>query len=320
VYKRQLLIAGVAHEVNTPISAVKASARNLLRSLPVVLQDVPATLQNLSQNDRDLFFELVSQSIQSSTDLTSAEERAYRKKVKAVLDEYDIPESYELAKELVEIRVVENVEKFIPLFQIPDYRQLLDKVYTMGQFKKNLDNIDIAAEKTARVVRALKSYSHTQQHDAFVLTSLSENIETILTVYANQIKYGIQVVKNFAELPPIPLYPDEIGQVWTNIINNAVYAMKGHGTLTIDIGAENDTAFVRITDSGPGIPPEVQSRIFEPFFTTKPQGEGTGLGLDICRKIVEKHRGTIELDSVPGKTAFTVRLPMTQPDAVVVSA
>ncbi len=308
-----LLIAGVAHEVNTPISAVKASARNLMRSLNTVLKDVPALLQKLDEKSREIFFEIVEQSIRSSTDFTSSEERAYRKTVKAVLDEYDIPDSFELAKELVEIRVVENIEDFIPLFEHPDSRELLDKVYTLGQFKKNLDNIDVAAEKTARVVRALKNYSHSQRQDKFVFASLPENIETILTVYANQLKYGVKVVKNFDDIPQIPLFPDEIGQVWTNIINNAVYAMKGKGTLTIDVGVENDRAFVRITDSGPGIPPEMQKRIFEPFFTTKPQGEGTGLGLDICKKIVEKHNGVIELDSVPGRTAFTVRLPLTQP-------
>ena len=314
-----LLIAGVAHEVNTPISAVKASARNLLRSLPVVLKDVPSMLQKLPEESRTLFFKLVEQSTQSSADFTSSEERAFRKSVKAVLDEYDVPDSYELAKELVEIRVVENIEDFVPLFEQRDSRELLDKVYTLGQFKKNLDNIDIAAEKTARVVRALKSYSHSQQQDKFVFTSLAENIDTILTVYANQLKYGINVVKNFADVPQVPVFPDEIGQVWTNVINNGVYAMKGKGTLTIDIGLENGMAFVRITDSGPGIPPEVQKRIFEPFFTTKPQGEGTGLGLDICRKIVEKHNGAIELDSVPGRTAFTVRLPLTQPEDMMES-
>ncbi|MDW8333388.1 MAG: GAF domain-containing protein, partial [Bacteroidia bacterium] len=315
-----LLIAGVAHEVNTPISAVKASARNLLRSLPVVLQDVPALLEKLPESLRELFFKLVAQAAQASSDLSSSEERAHRKNVKAILDEYDVPDSYELAKELVEIRIIENIEQFIPLFEHPQSREILDKVYTLGQFKKNLDNIDVAAEKTARVVRALKTYSHTQQQDKFVLASLTENIETILTVYANQLKYGVNVVKNFGSLPNIPLYPDEIGQVWTNIINNAVYAMGGKGTLTIDVGADGDHAFVRIADTGPGIPPQVLERIFEPFFTTKPQGEGTGLGLDICRKIVEKHRGTIEVESVPGRTAFTVRLPLTQPEEEVEAA
>jgi signal transduction histidine kinase len=86
--------------------------------------------------------------------------------------------------------------------------------------------------------------------------------------------------------------------------------MGGKGTLEISIKQENDNIVIKFTDSGSGIPPEIQKKIFEPFFTTKPEGQGTGLGLDICKKIIEKHYGTISVDSVPGRTTFTVTLPI----------
>jgi PAS domain S-box-containing protein len=307
------LIASVAHEVNTPISAVKASARNIVRSLPVVLTEVPTLLRNLPEEETALFLNLVNQSVQSRTELTTQEERDLRTAVKKVLDDYAVDESYELAKELVEVRIVENIENYIPLFEHELSYQILDKVYKLGQFKKNLDNIDVAAEKTARVVKALKTYSHVQNADHLIQTDIAENIETILTVYANQMKYGISVEKDFEPgLPYIPVYPDEIGQVWTNIITNAVQAMKGKGKLKLGLRTRDNMLEVEITDNGPGIPQDILPRIFEPFFTTKPQGEGTGLGLDIVKKIVDKHNGKIWVDTEPGRTSFFVHLPLTQ--------
>ena len=105
-------------------------------------------------------------------------------------------------------------------------------------------------------------------------------------------------------------YGSELNQVWTNIIDNAVDAMRGKGELRIKTFLDGDCAVVEIGDSGPGIPPDVQSHIFEPFFTTKGVGDGTGLGLDTVLRIVRKHRGSITVNSRPGDTRFQVRLPV----------
>ncbi|WUS77087.1 ATP-binding protein [Kribbella sp. NBC_01245] len=123
---------------------------------------------------------------------------------------------------------------------------------------------------------------------------------------------GIEVVKDFDKsLPDIPAYAAELNQVWTNIIDNAVSAMGGSGTLTIHTRRDGEDAVVEITDSGPGIPADIRDRIFDPFFTTKPIGEGTGLGLDISwRIIVKKHHGDLRVDSVPGRTTFKIVLPL----------
>jgi signal transduction histidine kinase len=121
----------------------------------------------------------------------------------------------------------------------------------------------------------------------------------------------VEVVRNYqAQLPAVLCYPDELNQVWTNLIHNALQAMDNQGTLTIEAVQKDTSVLVKITDSGKGIPPEILPKIFEPFFTTKPAGEGSGLGLDIVKKIIEKHQGKIDVESVPGKTAFTVSLPI----------
>jgi two-component system, NtrC family, sensor kinase len=112
-------------------------------------------------------------------------------------------------------------------------------------------------------------------------------------------------------VPPVTCLPDELNQVWTNLVHNALQAMDHKGTLTLGLRREGDEVAVSVGDSGCGIPEEIRARIFEPFFTTKPAGEGTGLGLDIVRKIVEKHRGRIEVESEVGRgSTFTVRLPI----------
>jgi signal transduction histidine kinase len=129
---------------------------------------------------------------------------------------------------------------------------------------------------------------------------------------ARKIGDGIEVVKEYDRtLPELPCYAAELNQVWTNLIDNAIAAMGGSGTLFVRTYRENDCAIVEIADTGPGVPDEIRSRIFEPFFTTKPVGEGTGLGLDISfRIVVNKHRGDIRVESQPGDTRFLVRLPL----------
>jgi signal transduction histidine kinase len=127
----------------------------------------------------------------------------------------------------------------------------------------------------------------------------------------------VRVVKDYdRSLPQIPVYGAELNQVWTNLIDNALQAMDGSGTLTIRTSRIGDSVQVEVGDTGPGIPAENHARIFEPFFTTKPVGEGTGLGLDISwRIVVNKHHGDLSVESQPGDTRFRVRLPLRGPEA-----
>jgi signal transduction histidine kinase len=181
---------------------------------------------------------------------------------------------------------------------------------TLGKIKKNVDTIETAVAKTQKIVFALKSYSYKTHDEQSTEVDVAENMRTILTIYGNQLKYGVELVTNFDEnLPIIQGWPDELSQVWTNIIHNALQAMDNKGRLQIDILKDPKGILVKITDSGPGIPKEIQDKIFQAFFTTKKQGEGSGLGLDICKKIIEKHKGKIWVDSEPGRTTFLVLLP-----------
>ena len=166
-----------------------------------------------------------------------------------------------------------------------------------------------------QVVFALKHYARYDATGKKVEAQITEGIETVLTLYYNQIKQGIEVIKNYQDnLPKIACYPDELNQVWTNLIHNAIQAMNNNGQLTIDLSKEEENIVVKVADSGGGKTSEVLPKIFQPFFTTKPAGEGSGLGLDIVKKIIDKHRGKIEVESMPGQTTFMVFLPIALAD------
>jgi len=312
------LVAGIAHEINTPIGAVKASAVNMDDTLPLVLQELPTFGDVLQPHERELFSGLLRRSLNAPRNLSSKEERKYRKALFTYLEEQQVTEADDYARKLVESGIYDDIEAFLPIFQSPNADRILDLLYKLGQLKVNLDNIMTAAEKTKKIVFALKNYAHKQNDDTMAPANLQDSLDVILTLYANQIKYGTELVTNFDDVPPVLANIDEIGQVWTNIIHNALQAMNYEGRLEINLFEREGYVVVQIIDNGPGIPPDIKARIFDPFFTTKKAGEGTGLGLDIVRKIVEKHNGAIRVESEPGRTMFEVTLPVAPVGATAV--
>jgi signal transduction histidine kinase len=178
-----------------------------------------------------------------------------------------------------------------------------------------MNEIEDATTRVSTLVGAAKQYSQ-MDRAPFQVIDVHELLDSTLVMLARKIGDRIKVVKQYdRSLPPLPAYAAELNQVWTNLIDNAVQAMGGEGTLTIRTYRQDDGAVIGIGDTGPGVPDEIVGRIFEPFFTTKPVGEGTGLGLDISwRIVVKKHHGDIRVESRPGDTWFLVHLPLTPPD------
>jgi signal transduction histidine kinase len=177
-----------------------------------------------------------------------------------------------------------------------------------------MNEIEDATTRVSTLVGAAKQYSQ-MDRAPFQVIDVHELLDSTLVMLARKIGDKVTVVKEYdRDLPPLPAYAAELNQVWTNLIDNAVQAMDGDGTLTVRTSREDDCVVVGIGDTGPGVPQDIVGRIFEPFFTTKPVGEGTGLGLDISwRIVVKKHHGDIRVESEPGATWFLVRLPLTAP-------
>jgi signal transduction histidine kinase len=303
------LIAGIAHEINTPIGAIRSSIGNILESLDRVLEQLPSFFQSLCVENQEGFLTLLKISLQNSSQaISSVEERSLKKAFKKKLVENDIQNSEDFADMLVTMRIF-DIESYIPLLKSDDGDSILKMAYTLSGLQRSAKTIIIAEERTSKIVFALKSYTHFDQSGKMVSAAIRDGIEMVLTLYQSKLTHGVEVVRNYEEIPPIMCYPDELNQVWTNIIDNALHAMNCKGTLSIGISSTGKHVVVSITDSGAGIPEAIKDTIFDPFFTTKPRGEGSGLGLDIVKKIIDKHKGEIKLESLPGKTTFSIYIP-----------
>jgi signal transduction histidine kinase len=178
-----------------------------------------------------------------------------------------------------------------------------------------MNEIEDSTTRISTLVNAAKQYSQ-MDRAPFQVLDVHELLDSTLLMLSRKIG-DIKVVKDYDRaLPKVPVYGAELNQVWTNVIDNAIQAMDGKGTLTVRTSRYRDDSIeVEIADTGPGIPDDIVSRIFEPFFTTKPFGQGTGLGLDISwRIVVNKHHGDLSVRSEPGNTVFRVRLPLRVPE------
>jgi len=307
------LVANFAHEMNTPLGAIRSSVENIADYLSQNLEQLPRFLQLLSPERQQDFFALLQQSNRAATtffSFSSKEKRQFKKALIQQLEAQAIADADAIADTLVDIGIYEDIQPFWPLLQAPDSRNILNTAYQLASLQKSIQTIANATARAATVVSTLRSYVYNDASGKKVEANIIEGIETALTLYHNQLKHGVEVIRNYTELPPIPCFPDELNQVWTNLIHNAIQAMDNKGTITISTCQQDSQVLVSITDSGKGIPRELQSKIFEPFFTTKPRGEGSGLGLSIVKKIIEKHEGKIEIESIPGKTTFAVFLPI----------
>jgi signal transduction histidine kinase len=311
------LSAGLTHELNNPAAAAVRAAATLrqrvagMRSKLAMLADGTLDATKLHQ-----IVELQEAAVErldktkdkdiSPMDLSDAEDS-----LTDWLDDHDVQASWDVAPVLaaagLDVPWMEEVLAAVgPTYLEGAVRWLM---YTIDT-ESLMNEIDDSVTRISTLVGAAKQYSQIDRAP-YQVVDLRELLKSTLVMMSGKLQ-GYEVVKDFdPDLPPIPAYAAELNQVWTNIIDNAVSAMGGSGTLTIRTKKDGEHAVVEIGDTGPGIPPEVRRRIFEPFFTTKPIGEGTGLGLDISwRIVVKKHHGDLRVESTPGDTRFKIVLPL----------
>lgn len=302
------LIAGVAHEINTPLGAIRATAGNNAAALQAVLQELPRLHTRLAPAEVASFMALTAEPAPAA--IETGERRKLRRELADRLGAAGMDDPRGVADLLIDIGLHRHLDRALPLLGAGERRWLLDLAYDIARLRANGRTVEEAVERASKVVFALKSYARVESDRAAQPVRVQDGLETVLDLYASQLRKGIVVERRYDDIGPVLGQPDELVQVWTNLVHNALHAMDGHGQLTVGVRRDGDAAVVSVVDSGRGIPPEVRPRIFEAFFTTKPRGEGSGLGLHICRQIVERHGGSITVDSVPGRTEFQVRLPM----------
>ena len=310
------LSAGLAHELNNPASAIVRGAlalKNNLKSSPEQFKVV--TSIRMEENQIDTINEILFSKVANNPncDLSLMDRTDLEDEIMDWLEDRDIEDADLLAVNLVEngwtIEDLETVDANLPReFYAPVFRWI-DNVMTT---EKLVQEIDDSAQRISDLVKSVKSYTHMDRGADKEWFDLRTGLRSTLTMLNHKLKgKKIEVVENFeADLPEIKAHPGELNQVWTNLIDNAVDAMESGGKL--ELHAYRDREFVRIDvlDNGSGISQEVLSQIFDPFFTTKEMGKGTGLGLDIVKRIITNHRGDIKVESQPGDTRFKLCFPI----------
>lgn len=314
------LSAGLTHELNNPAAAA-VSATSALRERVAGMRHKLGILtkQPYHQETLEHLIDLQERAVErvaKAPALGPMEASDAEDAVSDWLDGYGIQGSWNLAPVLVQAGLdTEWLDQVAGLVETDDLEGAIRWLTYTVETETLMNEIQDSTGRIMHLVGAAKQYSQLDRAP-YQEIDVHDLLDSTLLMLAGKIGKGIKVVKDYDRtLPKIPAYAAELNQVWTNLIDNAVSAMGGQGTLTVRTAMDRDKLLVEFGDTGPGVPKDIQPRIFEPFFTTKPVGEGTGLGLDISwRIVVKKHHGEINLVSEPGDTRFRVWLPLTAPD------
>ncbi len=305
-------VASVAHEINTPLGAIHSSVQNIDEFLKLSVFQLPDFFQSLKPPRQHDFLALLRHTARPAELADTRTKRKIRRKLRLMLESEGVADADTIADALADIGLGDHIDSFWPLLKSAECQMVINKVYQLAMLQRSFQTISTATNQATKVASALISYARRNTHDKKEATDIIEGIETILILYHNQLKHGVEIIRNYDDTPLIDCYPDQLNQVWTNLIHNALQAMENKGQLEISVSTDKrrENVIVCITDNGPGIASDVFPYIFDPFFTTKPDGQGSGLGLDIVKQIITKHDGAILAKSIPGRTAFTVTLPI----------
>ncbi len=314
------LSAGLTHELNNPAAAaVRATAAlrerigDMRRKLGPIMggPDHKVTLETLIKLQEE-----AAERAPKAPALSPLEASDREDAITGWLDSHGLGDGWQLAPAFVAAGLdVSWLEHAAAAVDAGTLETVLRWLYDTVETELLMNEIEASTTRISTLVGAAKQYSQLDRAPGQVV-DVHELLDSTMAMLAGKIPPGIHVVRDYdRSLPAICVYAAELNQAWTNLIDNAVSAMGGAGTLTVRTGLDRDQLLVEICDTGPGVPPEIRERIFEPFFTTKPVGQGTGLGLNVAwRIVVSKHHGNIQVESAPGSTRFRVWLPVTPAD------
>jgi signal transduction histidine kinase len=307
------LSAGLAHEINNPAAAAKRAV-SVLREVFDRLRQANRAIdaQGPTCDQRQLITTIEDNaSAKKSVSLSPLETSDLEQELGAWLEGRGVGNAWALAPFMADAGVhPEQLSVLAEKFSCGALEPVLTRVSSTVAANHLLNELQHSLERITDLVTAIKDYSYMDQAPQQDV-DLHDGIESTLTIMAYKLrKNHVEVIREYDRtLPHVCAYGRELNQVWTNLIDNAADAMKNGGKLSIATRQDDADILVDLRDTGPGMTAEVQRRIFDPFFTTKAVGEGTGLGLDTVMRVVRKHRGDVRVQSKPGETVFTVRLP-----------
>ncbi|PHI19130.1 histidine kinase [Lewinellaceae bacterium SD302] len=311
--------AGLAHELNNPASAMVRSSQELRNHLGQTAERFRKVItMRVTPEDADRIASILVKALESydKSELSLLEEEALKDDLIDWLDDHNVERSEDLADTLVEFEFgeeqLEEVASFIPPESVGT---VLWWLATNLDTERIVSEIHTASCRIGDLVKSIKTYSHMDEEPSMDKVDVNAGLKSTLTMLKFRFKKGnVSLEKDLDfKVPKIMALAGELNQVWTNLIVNALDAMpEKDPKLTLRTFQERDCVCVEIEDNGSGIPKDIQSRIFEPFFTTKGIGEGTGMGLDIVKRVIERHNGTIQAESTPGRTCFRACFPIHQ--------
>ncbi len=318
------LVANIAHEINTPLGAIRSSSDSIENIVLKTLPTLPLFVKKLDEKALLIFSEFVEKSSNKKSILSTREKRRAKYILIEQLEELQRTENVSIeeiadvegyADLITDMNMQDEKDLIFSLLQLPNSdktkKEIFQTAYKLSTIVRSNQTIKEATNRAAKTVFALKNFARQDHKEEKIEVSLSETLNTTLTLYHNQTKLGIDVIRNFDQIPSFLGYPDQLMQVWTNLIHNAIQAMSGKGKLIISTQKQENKVVISIQDTGGGIPIEIREKIFDAFFTTKIAGEGSGLGLDITKKIIDKHNGKIWFESKEGiGTTFFVEIPI----------
>ena len=311
------MAAGLAHELNNPAAAASRAAAELLTvtsSLPALSYRLNKQQLSTAQSDAvaQIQREIASRA-RATMPLDPLTRNDREEAVLTWLEQHRIADAWKLAGILVSAGLdrawLDRIAEQFPEEAIGDVLGWITGTLSLQELTQQVER---STSRIAELVNAVKAYSY-EGRAPLQDIDIHEGLESTLIMLSHKLK-GVTLIREYdRSLPRIPAYGNELNQVWTNLIDNAIDAVNGRGEVRIRTRREDHQVLVEIHDNGPGIPEDIRPHLFEPFFTTKGVGKGTGLGLIISYRIVsDRHRGEIEFESGPGHTVFLVRLPMTR--------
>ncbi len=309
------LSAGLAHELNNPASAMVRSAKALKKHLGNVPEKFKRVVSIRATDEEidvinTILFDKLNNRPENNMKLTERNEK--EDELEEWLEEHNVENAYELTETLMDfcmgIPAMEEIHEATGEKNFPHAIEWIENVLTT---EKMVDEIGEASDRISSLVSSIKSYTHMDRAPEKVSTDIHVGIKSTLTMLNHKLKSkNIVLEKDFQKnLSEAKIFVSEMNQVWTNLIDNAIDAMERSGVLKINTFDDQKFIKVEITDNGEGIPEEHLNTIFDPFFTTKAIGEGTGMGLEVVKRIINQHSGKITVQSKEGETTFTVYLP-----------
>lgn len=311
------MAAGLAHELNNPAASVQHASgrlRETFTTIPKLVCRLNKEHLTAAQSEFvDHFHRELAAHAHAAVSLSPLERSEREDELADWFDSHDIAHGWEHAATFVQAQVttsqLDTLAEHVPTTALGSVIDWIAATLSTGTL---LDEMVQSSRRISTLVKVIKDYAYLDQAPLQEI-DIREGIENTLIILGHRLQRGTITIHQQYEplLPRICAYGNELNQVWTNLIDNALDAIGDAGELTIRTASEAGRVLVEIRDNGPGIPPAIQERIWEPFFTTKDVGSGTGLGLDTCRRIVvNRHGGEIRCESQPGDTRFQVRLPL----------